>query len=78
MVTRDDILKATMKMLRSDSGDAFAERYGIWNQFRKGGPTTPLIVLIGGATGVGKTTVGVALANLLRVSRGRRPTRSVR
>ncbi len=69
VVTRDDILQATLNILRKDSGDVFAERYGIWNQFRKGGQTTPLIVLIGGGTGVGKTTVGVALANLLRVSR---------
>ncbi|MDE2999192.1 MAG: hypothetical protein OXU79_08975 [Gemmatimonadota bacterium] len=69
VVSREDILKATLKMLRSDSGDAFAERYGIWNRFRKGGQAIPLIVLIGGGTGVGKTTVGVALANLLRVSR---------
>lgn len=69
VVNRDDILKATLNMLRIDSGDAFAERYGIWNRFRKGGRTKPLIVLIGGGTGVGKTTVGVALANLLRVSR---------
>ena len=69
MVSRDDIRKATLNMLRSDSGDAFAERYGIWNRFRNGGRTIPLIVLIGGGTGVGKTTVGVALANLLRVSR---------
>ena len=69
VVSRDDILKATLNMLRSDSGDAFAERYGIWNRFRNGGRTIPLIVLIGGGTGVGKTTVGVALANLLRVSR---------
>ncbi len=69
VVTRDDVLKATLNMLRSDSGDAFAERYGTWNRFRKGGQTIPLIVLIGGGTGVGKTTVAVALANLLRVSR---------
>lgn len=69
VVNRDDILKATLNMLRIDSGDVFAERYGIWNRFRKGGQATPLIVLIGGGTGVGKTTVGVALANLLRVSR---------
>ena len=69
VVTRDDILKATLNMLRIDSGDAFADRYRTWNRFRKGGQTLPLIVLIGGGTGVGKTTVGVALANLLRVSR---------
>ena len=69
VVTRDDILKATLNMLHIDSGDAFADRYLTWNRFRKGGQTLPLIVLIGGGTGVGKTTVGVALANLLRVSR---------
>ncbi len=69
IVRRDDIRKAAVNLLRKEYGEEFAERYGIWNWFRNREQTRPLIVLIGGASGVGKTSIGVALANLLRVSR---------
>ena len=69
VVGRDDILSASLEILKRESGDLFAERYRIWNVFRKREHNRPLVVLIGGATGVGKTSVGVSLANLLRISR---------
>jgi 2-phosphoglycerate kinase len=69
VVSRDNILDASLEILKKESGDDFAERYGTWHAFRKREHTRPLIVLIGGASGVGKTSVGVALASLLRISR---------
>ncbi len=69
VVSRAGIRKATMNLLGKEYGEEFAERYRIWNWFRNREQTRPLIVLIGGTSGVGKTSVGVALANLLRISR---------
>ncbi|MDA0746364.1 MAG: hypothetical protein O2954_07580 [bacterium] len=69
VVKRRDILKSALNILGKESGESFAERYGIWNRFRNRENAQPLIILIGGATGVGKTSVAVALANLLRISR---------
>ena len=68
-VSRDEIFKTAFQALARDAGEAFAERYWIRNWFRSVESSRPLVVLIGGASGVGKTTVGVALANQLRVSR---------
>ncbi len=69
VVKRSDIRKAASGLLGRDYGEDFAERYRIWNWFRNQDQPQPIIILIGGATGVGKTSVAVALANLLRVSR---------
>lgn len=69
VVSRENILNASLEILKKESGVVFADRYRTWHAFRKGENGRPLIVLIGGATGVGKTSVGVALANLLTISR---------
>ena len=69
VVSRDEIRRAVLKLLQDEYGEEFAQRYRTWNWFRNREQTRPLILMIGGATGVGKTTVAVALANLLRISR---------
>jgi 2-phosphoglycerate kinase len=69
VVTREDLFKAALQVLASEAGEAYGERYWIWNWFRNEPRARPLVVMIGGASGVGKTSVGVALANLLRISR---------
>ncbi len=68
-VGRDEIRKAVLELLQEEYGEAFAQRYRTWNRFRHREQTRPLIVLIGGPTGVGKTTVAVTLANLFKISR---------
>ncbi len=45
----------------------FAERYRLWRAW--GDVDKPLIILIGGASGVGKTSLAIALANLLDIPR---------
>ena len=48
-------------------GPAVARRYLLWNQFLKSG--RPLIILIGGTAGCGKSTVATELANRLEIVR---------
>lgn len=69
VVRPEDIQRTALKLLKGDYGDAFAERYLAWHDFRANEQPLPLVVLIGGASGVGKTTAAVALANLLNISR---------
>ena len=69
VVSRKDIRKATIAALRDTFGEAYCERYRTWHLFRTLDPPEPLIVLIGGASGAGKTSIAVAVANLLNISR---------
>ncbi len=62
-----DLRMMTHDRLRKDVGDQAAKRYLVWEQFRHG--DRPLVVLIGGATGTGKSTVATRLANALDVVR---------
>ncbi|MCZ6635380.1 MAG: AAA family ATPase, partial [bacterium] len=44
-------------------------RYRVWHRFRNEEYPLPMILFLGGASGVGKSSVGVALANQLKISR---------
>lgn len=69
-IARDEIRTKAFELLKKEYGGQFANRYRIWHWFHKKQELVrPMIVLIGGATGVGKTSVGVALANLLKISK---------
>ncbi len=48
-------------------GESSAELYRTWRDWRD--LDQPLVILIGGATGVGKTTLAVSLANVLDIPR---------
>ena len=67
-VTRESIQKATFSALKEQYDKIYAERYRVLHEFRAEA-SLPLIVLIGGASGVGKTSVSVAVANRLKISR---------
>jgi 2-phosphoglycerate kinase len=55
------------EVLREKHGRNYAQRYRIWRAW--GNLDKPLIILIGGASGVGKTTLAISLANLLDIPR---------
>jgi 2-phosphoglycerate kinase len=69
IVTRDQVREAARKFLRETGGELVAERYECWHEFRNADPPRSIIILLGGTSGVGKTSICVALANLLKITR---------
>lgn len=67
-VGRSEIQKAVGAALKKGYGEVYSQRYRVWHRFRRRG-TRPLVILIGGASGVGKTSVSVAVANRLKITR---------
>jgi 2-phosphoglycerate kinase len=55
------------KMLSETAGDQFARRYGVWVDYMRSGK--PLILLVGGTAGSGKSTVTSEVANRLEIVR---------
>lgn len=59
-VTTDEIMRRTHRKLREYGYAREARRYVFWSEVRKTG--LPIIILIGGTTGVGKSTIATELA----------------
>lgn len=57
----------TVKVLREVAGDRYADAFMKWQSVAE--LDMPLIILIGGATGVGKSTIATQLANRLGITR---------
>jgi 2-phosphoglycerate kinase len=63
-----DDLRALVEKVLADSGEQkYLQRYRIWN--RMAADDRPVIVLIGGATGVGKSTIAAQVAQRLGIVR---------
>lgn len=66
-VTKSEISEATYRVLREEAGERYAENYEKYIAFTK--LFRPLVLLIGGATGVGKSTIATMLAGRLGIVR---------
>lgn len=62
------VLQELTEVLLAEQHDqGYAERYRVWRAWRE--LDQPLIVLIGGASGVGKTSLAISMANVLDIPR---------
>jgi 2-phosphoglycerate kinase len=66
-VTEAELRDLTVEVLRREAGDRYADALLKWQSIAE--LDIPLIILIGGATGVGKSTIATQLAGRLGVTR---------
>jgi len=64
---RSELRRLAYETLRDHAGDRTAERYLIWRHYQD--PDRPVIILLGGATGVGKTSLAIEVAHRLGIAR---------
>jgi 2-phosphoglycerate kinase len=64
VITLDDMIVIVREKLREEDAE-IAEKYGLWKRIRK--CDEPLIVLIGGASGVGTSSIAFEIANRLGI-----------
>ncbi len=66
-VSGDELARLAARVLTREAGPSSAKRYLTWRRAKRS--PQPMIVLIGGATGVGKSTVATKLAARLGITR---------
>ncbi len=67
VVTDEELRDLTLELLREEAGESYVEAYIKWQSVSE--LDVPMIVLIGGATGVGKSTIAHQLAHRLGITR---------
>ena len=66
-VSRAELNGLALEVLRAETGDRYAESFAKWQHAK--GLDVPLVILLGGATGVGKSTIATMVASRLGVTR---------
>ena len=66
-ISLSDVKKRTHALLGEHLGDAAARRYLAWEEFRHS--DRPLLLLLGGTTGIGKSTIATRVASKLDIVR---------
>lgn len=66
-ITLEELRSLAFRFIKDEAGLDCAEKYLLWQSAGK--LHKPIIILIGGATGVGKSTVATVLANYLNITR---------
>src|SRR6185295_796291 len=62
-----ELTALTLEVLRDEVGERYAASYAKWQMVRS--LDIPLVILLGGATGVGKSTIATMLASRLGITR---------
>jgi 2-phosphoglycerate kinase len=66
-IERSALRRLVAEILELRHGERVAERYSVWREVRESGK--PLLLLLGGSTGVGKTSVAIEVARRLEIAR---------
>ena len=66
-ISRSDLRRITFEALSDHSSARAAERYLVWRHYQD--PDRPVIILLGGAAGVGKTSLAIEVAHRLGIAR---------
>jgi 2-phosphoglycerate kinase len=66
-IERGELRRIAFETLRKRIGPRIAERYLVWRRYQE--PDRPVILLLGGATGAGKTSLGLEVAHRLGIHR---------
>ena len=66
-VSRAELNGLALDVLRAETGDRYAESFAKWQRAKR--LDVPLVILLGGATGVGKSTIATMLASRLGITR---------
>jgi 2-phosphoglycerate kinase len=66
-IERRDLRSLSYEVLARRAGPKTAKRYLVWRKYQD--PERPVIILLGGATGVGKTSLGLEVAHRLGIGR---------
>ncbi len=66
-ISRDSLRTMVSDVLRRERGEDVAERYLLWRQNQE--PEVPLVLLLGGTSGVGKSAIALEVARRLEIGR---------